>query len=598
MAKVEVKMPQMGESITEGTVLAWLKKPGEMVEVDEMLLEISTDKVDTEVPSPVGGVLVEVLVEEDDVVEVNTVIAVIDTEGEAGDGASEESDETPAAATAEDVPAEEAQAESAPEEDVAEAPSEEAAPAPSAPRSGGGATVDVVMPKMGESITEGTVIVWHKQPGDTVELDETILEIGTDKVDTEVPSPAAGIVQEVLVPEGETVEVGTVLATLGSDAPAAHAQPGAQPQQTDAMPQAPSSGDSLDQPRSTPANAPQRNAPSAESYEPAGPIPRKDDAGNFFSPLVRSIAETEGVSIGELGRITGSGRDGRLTKEDLLGYVAQRGAKPAPAPSAPAPQRSPSRPAAPAPMPRGEVVTGSDGGRVEIVEMGRMRQLIAEHMVRSKATSAHVTSFAEVDVTNLVTLRESNKAAFMQREGIKLTYTPFFVKAAVDALREHPYLNASVEGTQVHLKRDYHIGIAVALGKTGLLAPVLRDAGHMNVAGLAHRASDLAQRARSKQLNPDELSGGTFTVTNIGSLGSLMGTPVINQPQVGILAVGAIKKRPVVIEDPVHGDMIGIRSMMYASLSYDHRIVDGSMASSYLRAFTDALEALDPNGTV
>ena len=449
------------------------------------------------------------------------------------------------------------------------------------------AKVEVTMPKMGESITEGTVLEWLKKPGDRVELDEPLLEIGTDKVDTEVPSPAAGVLKEILVPEGETVAVGTKIAVLETEAAAGTAKAPA------AAPPAPKAAETPS-PAPAPASQPApSSAPSGDGAVTApvaagGPITRQGADGRFYSPLVRAIAEKEGLSMSELASIPGSGREGRVTKQDVLRYLEARKR-----PAAPAPRPAPS--AAPPPAP---VVSAGESGRVEIIEMDRMRQIIAEHMVRSKQTSAHVTSFAEADVTNLVRLRERNKEAFFKREGVKLTFTPFFVHAAVEALREHPILNASVEGKRIIVKHDFHIGIAVAIEKSGLLAPVIRNAGHLNIAGLARVAADLAARARSKQLQPDELQGGTFTVTNIGSLGSIMGTPIINQPQVAILATGAIKKRPVVIEDPNLGDIIAVRHMMYLSLSYDHRIIDGAMASSFLKKLVSVLESYDPNGEV
>ncbi|GIV58704.1 MAG: dihydrolipoamide acetyltransferase component of pyruvate dehydrogenase complex [Rhodothermaceae bacterium] len=574
MAKVEVTMPKMGESITEGTVLEWHKQPGDRVEADEPLLEIGTDKVDTEVPSPASGILKEIRVPEGETVEVGTVIAVIETEVEEGAEEATPTPPTEAPATSSEAPASQA----AP---AAEAPAP-AAPAPSPAPSATGAEVEVVMPKMGESITEGTVLEWHKQPGDRVEADEPLLEIGTDKVDTEVPSPASGILKEIRVPEGETVEVGTVIAVIATEAGAG----------TASQPSAPAPATEKPAPAAVAAGGDGAEAPAPASAPPAeavaeGPIPR-EHGGRFFSPLVRSIAEKEGLSVQELASIPGSGREGRLTKQDVLAYLENRKRQP----EAPAPAPAPARPAAPRPAP---VVAPTESGRVEIIEMDRMRQIIAEHMVRSKATSAHVTSFAEADVTNLVRLRERNKEAFFKREGVKLTFTPFFVKAAVEALREHPLLNASVEGNKIIIKHDYHIGIAVAIGKTGLLAPVIRNAGHLNIAGLARAAADLAARARSKQLQPDELQGGTFTVTNIGSLGSLMGTPIINQPQVAILATGAIKKRPVVVEDPDLGDIIAVRHMMYLSLSYDHRIIDGAMGASFLQKVVSVIESFDPN---
>ena len=557
MATVEVSMPKMGESITEGTVIEWIKKPGDAVEMDEALLEIGTDKVDTEVPSPAAGVLTEVRVEEGATVDVGTIIAVIETEASEAVVVEQPAPEAPASGPADEAP-----------------PAD--APAPSTNGSSADG-VDVLMPKMGESIMEGTVLAWHKQPGDAIELDETLLEIATDKVDTEVPSPAAGIVSEILVPEGDTVEVGTRIAVISA--------PGSTPVQ-----QAQAAA-SVAEAVAAPASVAAVEVATAHAGDGA-PIPRKGADGSFFSPLVRSIAEKEGVSLSELQSLSGSGRENRVTKADLMAYLQQRGQAPAASTPAAAPVAPTAAPVSFEPTQQGE----AGGSRVEIIKMDRMRQIIAEHMTRSKATSAHVTSFAEIDVTNLVRFREANKASFLEREGIKLTYTPFFVFAAVEALKDHPILNSSVEGQEIHVRKDYHVGIAVAIGKTGLVAPVIRNAGQMNVIGLAHAANDLATRARSKQLLPDQLSGGTFTVTNVGSLGSIMGTPIINQPQVGILATGAIKKRPMVIEDPNIGDTIAIRSMMYVSLSYDHRIVDGAMASSFLRRYTDVMESFGPHG--
>ena len=606
MAKVEVEMPKMGESITEGTIIAWHKQAGDAVELDETLLEIGTDKVDTEVPSPAAGTLKEVLVEEGETVEVGMAIAVIETEAEA-EGEEEPASAPPAEAEGEaeeadvqeggDAQGEDVQAEPAATEEAEEPESKETdvQPEPQAGGDGAGETVEVVMPKMGESITEGTIIAWHKQAGDAVELDETLLEIGTDKVDTEVPSPAAGTLKEVLVEEGETVEVGMAIARIATGAAASSGRT-SEPQAPQAAPQGDGAEEEAEQPRtSEPASAPSGDGAMVEAEaQEAGPISRKGSDGRFYSPLVRSIAEKEGVSMQELESIEGSGREGRVSKEDVLDYLEGRKAQPAPAKKEEAPAaRRPSSTPAPKPIPAGDL--GGYDGRVEIVEMDRMRQIIAEHMVRSKATSAHVTSFTEADVTGLVKLREGSKEAFLKREGVKLTFTPFFVQAAVEALRAHPILNASVEEKRIVIKKDFHVGIAVALGKTGLLAPVVRDAGQKNISGLARTAADLAERARKKQLQPDELQGGTFTVTNIGSLGSLMGTPIINQPQVGILAVGAIKKRPVVVEDPDLGDLIAIRSMMYLSLSYDHRIIDGAMAASFLHKVVEVLESYGPD---
>jgi 2-oxoglutarate dehydrogenase E2 component (dihydrolipoamide succinyltransferase) len=550
MAKVDVSMPKMGESITEGTVIVWHKKPGDRIELDEPLLEIGTDKVDTEVPASAAGVLSQILVEEGATVEVGTVIAVIETEVNATVA-------TPPSHAAKPAPAPPAPSKPAP------APP---APVPPPAAASGGRAV-VVMPKMGESITEGTIIAWRKQPGDAVALDEPLLEIGTDKVDTEVPAVAAGTLEQILVAEGATVAVGTELAIIATGTGATAPVPVPSPGAVSPAPPVPIAVHAM------PAIAPVPGSPATDD--------------RFLSPLVRAIVRKEGLSPNEVAAIAGSGRDGRITKKDILAYLDRRGSGAVPARATPTV----------APASPGHVETALDG-RVEIIEMDRMRQIIAEHMVRSKATSPHVTSFAEVDVTNLVRLREANKEAFQAREGVKLTFTPFMVQAAVEALREHPILNASVEGTRILVKRDYHIGIAVAIDTSRLVVPVIRNAGQKNLAGLAHAANDLAVRARSKRLQPDDLQGGTFTVTNVGSVGSMMGTPIINQPQVAILATGAIKKRPVVIEDPVLGDVIAVRQMMYVSLSYDHRIIDGAMAASFLRRYVQLLEAYDPGAVL
>lgn len=571
MAQVEVTMPKMGESITEGTVIAWHKQVGDTVEMDEVLLEIGTDKVDTEVPSPAAGTLVRISVPEGETVDVGTVIAVLETDVQVAAQAPV------AAAPAPVTPA-----------PAIEAP----APAPVAPPvvpatptvTSSGPSVQVTMPKMGESITEGTVIAWHKKVGDVVDMDEVLLEIGTDKVDTEVPSPAAGTLVSIKVAEGETVDVGTVIAEIAQGAVVVQeAAPVPAPVVAPPPPVAP---------------APEASPVVEVSAEPAGPIDKKGPSGRFYSPLVREIAKQEGLSMEELERVPGHGREGRVSKEDLMAFLEQRKAapaapqpKPAPVAAAPAPA-APAPKSAPRPAPSAPSVVGD---RVEVIEMDRMRRIIAEHMVRSKSISAHVTSFAEIDVTNVVRHRERNKDKVLSREGIKLTYTPYFIHAAIEALRDHPLLNASVEETRILVKKDFHVGMAVAIGSTGLMAPIIRDAGNKNLIGLARSAADLAHRARSKQLQPDELQGGTFTVTNVGSLGSLMGTPIINQPQVAILATGAIKKKPVVLETP-HGDVIAIRQMMFVSLSYDHRIIDGAMGSSFLKRYTEVLEGFDPEG--
>lgn len=576
MARVDVVMPKMGESVMEGTVLEWKKQIGDVIELDETLLEISTDKVDSDVPAPSAGKLVEILVNEGDTVDVGTPIAIIDSDVSAdvpAGGDNSAPAEKPAAAPVSD--------EQAPEPEVSTSTTGNGA-APSAVPAGGGERVNVVMPKMGESVMEGTVLSWAKKVGDEVELDETLLEISTDKVDSEVPSPSAGVLIEILVAEGDTVDVGTSIAVIASGDAAS--SPLASPETTpkpETSPQAVPTAQPAPTPSGDGAAMPAMAVPAGDGT----PIQRRGSDGRFYSPLVRSIAETEGLSMAELESIVGTGADGRVTKADVLAYVQVRG-------SLQVARSTPTTPAAQPAAKSGSAPpsTAASGERVEIIEMDRMRQLISEHMTRSKATSAHVTSFTEIDMTGVVAHREKHKEGFLAREGTKLTYTPYFLFAAIEPMRAHPLMNSSVEGTRILVKKDFHIGIAVAIGSKGLLVPVVRNAGQQNLTGLAHAVADLASRARNKQLLPDELQGGTITITNVGSLGSLMGTPIINQPQVAILSPGAIAKRPVVVEDPVLGDVIAIRQMMYVSLSYDHRIIDGAMAASFLAAYKASLE--------
>jgi 2-oxoglutarate dehydrogenase E2 component (dihydrolipoamide succinyltransferase) len=432
------------------------------------------------------------------------------------------------------------------------------------------AIVDLVMPKMGESIMEATVLKWHKKPGDAVKMDETLLDIATDKVDSEVPSTAAGIIAEVLCRENDVVPVGTVIARIETGGPAsspAPAQPAAQPV-----------------PQQAKAAAPQYVAPAQPAASASG------NGSKFYSPLVLNIAGKEGIGMAELENIPGTGNEGRVTKKDILNYVANRGSAPAqpaapaaPAPAQPAPTAQPAQPAQPAAV----------SGNVEIIEMDRMRKLIADHMVRSKATSPHVTSFTEADVTNIVKWREKVRGGFEQKYGEKITFTPIFFEAIVNCIRKYPMINCSLDGDKIILKKDINIGMAAALPNGNLIVPVIKNADTKNLLGLTKDVNALANAARANKLKADDTQGGTFTVTNVGTFGSLMGTPIINQPQVAILALGAIKKRPVVLETEA-GDVIAIRHMMYLSLSYDHRIVDGSLGASFLTAVANALEAFDP----
>jgi 2-oxoglutarate dehydrogenase dihydrolipoamide succinyltransferase (E2 component) len=580
MAKVEVVMPQMGESVMEGTVIEWAKKVGDKVETDETLLEIATDKVDTEVPSPETGILLEILVDEGDTVEVGKPIAIIDTDSDAeAEVPSDEGDEE------EEVAAEPAAEETA-------APKTESKPAEEKPATAAGdgengERIEVVMPQMGESVMEGTIIEWSKSVGDTIETDEPLLEIATDKVDTEVPSPESGTLVEILVEAGETVEVGQAIAIIQTGKASAStaktedetAQPAAVKDKSEAAP--PRNGEQSAEPVAAGASEPQRVGSD----------------GRFYSPLVRSIAKEEGISQEELEKIEGSGKDGRVSKQDILNYLDERKSGKSEPTSKPAEQQ-PGKPAASRDkISAGELNVQRPSENVEIIKMDRMRKMIAEHMVRSKQTSAHVTTFADVDVTNVVRWREANKKGFQEKTGAKLTYTPIFIEQIINAMQEFPLINSSVDGDEIILKKDINFGLAVALGeggKGGLIVPVIKQAQEKNLVGLAKLVAEVAQKARNKDLKPDDLVGGTITLTNYGSVGNLMGTPIINQPQVAILGTGVIEKRPVVIEAE-GGDVIAIRHMMYLTMSYDHRIIDGAHGGAFLSRVKQLLESFDIN---
>ena len=438
------------------------------------------------------------------------------------------------------------------------------------------AIVDLVMPKMGESIMEATVLKWHKKPGDHVKMDETLLDIATDKVDSEVPSTTAGAITELLYKENDVVPVGAVIARIDTGGQAA-------------TPSAPAAAQ---------APAPVQSASAAQPQ--AAPAAKAENNGaRFYSPLVLNIAGKEGIGMAELENIPGTGNEGRVTKKDILDYVANRGNAAPQAASQPVPQAvaQPAPVAAPvaaAPAPQAAPSVTVPGGNVELIEMDRMRKLIAEHMVRSKATSPHVTSFTEADVTNIVKWREKVKLPYEKKYGEKITFTPIFFEAIVRCIRKYPMINCSLDGNTIILKKDMNIGMATALPSGNLIVPVIKNADTKNLLGLTKDVNALANAARNNKLKADDTQGGTFTVTNVGTFGSLMGTPIINQPQVAILAVGAIKKRPMVLETP-DGDVIAIRHMMYLSMSYDHRIVDGSLGASFLTAVARELEAFDPN---
>lgn len=551
---VNVVMPALGESVTEGTVTRWLKAVGDQVTADEPLLEVSTDKVDTEIPAPASGVLLSINADEDAVIEVGGLLAVI--------GAS---DESPTTATT--PPAEPA----APVAEPAPAPEPVASPAPTA----ASAETVVVLPALGESVTEGTVTRWLKAVGDQVVADEPLLEVSTDKVDTEIPAPVSGTLVSIAVAEDGVAEVGGELARIATGAPATGAA-------------APAPAASPTAPAPVPSAAPTAVAPAAVAAETAAAT---GDA--YATPLVRRLASQHGV---DLASVRGTGAGGRITKADVLAAAGQATPRAAAAP-APAPAPAPTPAATTASAPAAPIAVTSSPLRGSTEKMSRLRKVIAERMVESLQVSAQLTTVVEVDVTRISALRNRVKRDFEAREGVKLTFLPFFCKASVEALKQFPQLNASIDmaaGTITYYDSE-NLGIAVDTER-GLLVPVIRDAGDLNIAGLARRIADLAERTRTNAVAPDELSGGTFTITNTGSRGALFDTPIINQPQVAILGTGAIVKRPVVTQDDAGNDVIAIRSMVYLALSYDHRLVDGADAARFLTSIKQRLEAAEFEG--
>ncbi|MGW4997340.1 2-oxoglutarate dehydrogenase, E2 component, dihydrolipoamide succinyltransferase [Streptomyces hydrogenans] len=579
---VSVTLPALGESVTEGTVTRWLKAEGERVEADEPLLEVSTDKVDTEIPAPASGILASIKVAEDETVEVGAELAIID------DGSGAPAAAPAPAAEAAPAPAPVAEAPAAPAP-VAEAPAAPApvAEAPAAAPAGGATGTDVVLPALGESVTEGTVTRWLKSVGETVEADEPLLEVSTDKVDTEIPAPASGVLLEIVVGEDETAEVGAKLAVIGAAgaAPAAPAAPApAAPAAAPApvaAPAAPVAAPAPAAPAAAPAQAPV--APAAPSIAPAvvtpvpatpaaAPAPAED--GAYVTPLVRKLATENGV---DLAAVKGSGVGGRIRKQDVL--AAAEAKKAAPAPVA-APAAAPKTPALEVSPLRGQTV-----------KMTRMRKVIGDNMMKALHTQAQLTSVVEVDITKLMKLRGRAKDAFAAREGVKLSPMPFFVKAAAQALKAHPVINARInedEGTITYFDTE-NIGIAVDSEK-GLMTPVIKGAGDLNIAGISKKTAELAAAVRASKITPDDLAGATFTISNTGSRGALFDTVIVPPNQVAILGIGATVKRPAVIET-AEGTVIGIRDMTYLSLSYDHRLVDGADAARYLTAVKAILEA-------
>ena len=552
-----VTMPALGESVSEGTVTRWLKAEGDHVAVDEPLLEVSTDKVDTEIPSPVAGVLQKIVVAVDQTVPVGAELAVIAT------GAS--SDVAPAA------PAPVASAPiTPPPAPVIETPAPVAAPvaaAPAAPAaSDTSAGTVITMPALGESVSEGTVTRWLKNVGDSVAVDEALLEVSTDKVDTEIPSPVAGVLLAIDVPVDTTVPVGARLALVGAAGGAVAATPTPAPAPAGPVAAAPVAAPVV----AAPVAAPVVAAPVAAV--PAAPVSQPADA--YVTPIVRKLANDLGVN---LASVKGTGIGGRIRREDVEA-AAPRGASPVASTSAAqAPRAAAPAPVAASPL-RGTTVT-----------MSRLRKVIAARMVESLQVSAQLTTVIEVDVTKIARLRDRAKASFEAREGVKLSFLPFFAVAACEALKQHPVLNSSVEGDQIIYHGAEHLGVAVDTER-GLLVPVIHNAGDLNMGGVARKIADLAARTRDNKVTPDELGGGTFTLTNTGSRGALFDTPIINQPQVAILGLGAVVKRPMVVKGEDGGETIAIRSMVYLGLSYDHRVVDGADAARFLVTLKERLE--------
>ena len=570
---MDVVMPKMGESVSEGTILKWHKKKGDAVKRDEIILEISTDKVDTEIPSPIDGVLSEIKVNEGDTVEVGTVVAVIDGNGEVKSEVKKEEPKTEK--EIEPVPAPPIA-----KEEIVETAAEKPAVQKS---SSNGNMIEIAMPKMGESVMEGTIIKWHKKVGDKVNKDETIFEISTDKVDTEVPSPAEGVVSEILVAEQETVEVGTVVAKLSSGSAPVKPKPVETPK-----PEAPKVIQEKTIETKKVESIPQQEKTKVQTVSDET---AKSGGSRFLSPLVLNIARKENVSFNEIDTIKGTGLDGRVTKKDLLEYIENRKSKPAEVKTAAPPKEE----KAPAPSfdyssPK---ITYSEN-EVEKIPMDNIRQKIMQHMVNSRDTSVHVSALIEVDMSKIYNFILKNKDEYQENLGVKLTYMPFIANACVKGLKEFPLINSAIEGSTIIRKKFINLGIAVAVEPTGLIVPNIKDAGEKNIIGLAKSINDLAYRARNKKLTPDDITNGTFTITNYGVFGTIFGTPIINQPEVAILGVGTVIKKPVVVE--VDGtDTIAIKPIMALTLSHDHRLVDGMLGGRFLKFMKDTLEDFNEN---
>ncbi len=542
---MDIIMPKMGESVNEGTIIKWHKNVGDEVKRDEIIFEISTDKVDTEIPSPDSGVIAEIRIPEGDTVEVGTVVAILNTNGE----------------TVTDTKHEEPVQKKNEFKETAAEQLETVEPAIST----GSGIIEVEMPKMGESVMEGTIIKWFKKVGDKIKRDETFFEISTDKVDTEVPSPVEGTIAEIMVGEQETVDVGTVVAKISTTGDVVVKK---------------SDADSI------PSEIVQTPSSMHDNFSVVTSRLKEETikGDRFYSPLVLSIAQKEGISFDELGRINGTGQNGRVTKKDILSYLVQRTTttfEVTPTPSVPVPAVQQGIP------------EFQSSAEVEKIPMDNIRQKIMQHMIASRDTSVHVTSLVEVDMAKIDKFIAEKKDEYYKRDGVKLTYMAFIADACVKALQAYPLVNSSIEGTTIIRKKSINLGIAVAVEPTGLIVPNIKAANHRNIIGLAAAISDIAYRARNKKLTPDDVTGGTFTITNFGVFGTVFGLPIINQPEVAILGVGAVVKRPVVIEaDGI--DTIAIKPIMALTLSHDHRLIDGMLGSLFLKYVKETLEGFDP----
>lgn len=556
---MDIIMPKMGESVSEGTIIKWHKKVGDKVKRDEIIFEISTDKVDTEIPAPEDGILTEILVNEGETVEVGTIVAKLQIEGS-------EQVQKSVTQTFEEVEKLEMPTEQKVESQIV-----------TSKQTHSGNIIEIAMPKMGESVMEGTIIKWHKKVGDKVKKDETIFEISTDKVDTEIPSPEEGTLIEILVGEQETVEVGTIVAkvAIGSDVVISKPIVQASPKSEIKVEEPVSMHDNLSTIRET------REELSVET-------------DRFYSPLVLTIAEKENVSFEELRKISGSGIDGRVTKKDILAYIEQRKSKTGNAEEVLTKTSKPQveKTAAPAPAFVPEITSSYSSSDVIKIPMDNIRMKIMEHMVHSRDTSVHVTSMIEVDITRIHNFINQKKDEYLQKENVKLTYMAFIADAVVKSLKKYPLLNSTIDGNTILQKKFINLGVAVAIEPTGLIVPNIKSAGDRNVVGLAKAIADLATRARTKKLTPDDISNGTFTITNYGVFGTIFGTPIINQPEVAILGVGTVQKKPVVVE--VNGlDSIAIRYIVALTLSHDHRLIDGMLGGLFLKSIKEILENLN-----